>query len=117
VGNGHGGIGVGMAKHRDAFHATRSALERAQRDMIHLAMHNGCLHHDLLGKKNGVHVLLRANPATGAVLKGAPAIVDVLELAGLKSASAKKHASTNSPQAPFFSLCAKPGSRRRAHDL
>ena len=89
VGNGHGGIGVGLAKHGDAMNATRRALEKAARDMIHLSTHNGCLYHDLLGKKNGVRVLLRANPATGGALKGSPAVVDVLELAGLRSASAK----------------------------
>jgi small subunit ribosomal protein S5 len=90
VGNGMGGVGVGLGKHKDAFDSTRIALEKATRDMIHLATHNGCLYHDLLGKKNGVRVLLRANPATGGgVLRGAPAIVDVLELAGVKSASAK----------------------------
>ena len=89
VGNGMGGVGIGMGKHKDAFAATKQALERAQRDMIHVHKRNGCLHHDMLGKKNGVRVLLRANPATGFALKGSPMVVDVLELAGVKTASAK----------------------------
>jgi len=89
VGNGMGGVGVGMAKHKDAFAATKLALEKAQRDMVHIPSRNGCLYHDLAGKKNGVRVFIRALPASGEVLKGAPTVVDILELAGIKAASAK----------------------------
>jgi small subunit ribosomal protein S5 len=89
VGNGHGGVGLGMAKHKDAAASAREALNKAIRDMIHVDTHLGSLHHDLIGKKNNVFVLLRAMPATGNVLKGAPYVLDVLELAGITRASAK----------------------------
>jgi hypothetical protein len=69
--------------------ATKRALALAQRDMVHVATRGGALFHDLLGKKNNVYVLLRAAPATSAVAKAAPALLDVLELAGISKVSAK----------------------------
>ena len=89
VGNGRGGVGMGLATHRDAEAATKRALSLAQRDMIHVATRGGALHHDLIGKKNNVYVLLRATPATGAASTASPALLDVLELAGVTTVSAK----------------------------
>jgi small subunit ribosomal protein S5 len=89
VGNGRGGVGLGLATHRDAEAATKRALALAQRDMVHVATRGGALHHDLIGKKNNVYVLLRAVPATGAQANAAPALLDVLELAGVTKVSAK----------------------------
>jgi len=89
VGNQQGGVGFGMAKHKDAFQATKQALMNAQRDMIHIATHRGGFYHDLIGKKNNVMVIIRAQPASSHVFKGAPLIMDVFELAGITRASAK----------------------------
>ena len=89
VGNGRGGVGFGLASHTEALSATRRALMLAQRDMIHVSTNAGALHHDLLGKKNNVYVLLRTQPATSATAKAAPALMDVLELAGITKVSAK----------------------------
>jgi small subunit ribosomal protein S5 len=89
VGNQQGGVGFGMAKHKDAFQATKQALMNAQRDMVHIATHRGGFYHDLIGKKNNVMVIIRAQPASSHVFKGAPLIMDVFELAGITRASAK----------------------------
>lgn len=89
VGNQMGGCGFGMAKHKDAFQATKQALVNAQRDMIHVATHRGGLFHDLIGKKHNVFVIIRAQPAASHVLKASPLIMDIFELAGIRRASAK----------------------------
>ena len=89
VGNGRGGVGMGLATHRDAEAATKRALSLAQRDMVHVATRGGALHHDLIGKKNNVYVLLRATPATGAATTASPLLMEVLELAGVTTVSAK----------------------------
>jgi ribosomal protein S5 len=89
VGNGMGGIGVGVAKHKDSASATKAALNIAMRDMIHVATHKGQLFHDLIGRKNNVYVSLRTMPAGSNLLRGAPLVLDILELAGVTAASAK----------------------------
>jgi small subunit ribosomal protein S5 len=89
VGNQQGGVGFGMAKHKDAFQATKQALQNAQRDMIQIATHRGGFFHDLIGKKNNVYVIVRAQPAGSHVFKGAPLVMDVFQLAGISRASAK----------------------------
>lgn len=89
VGNGQGGIGFGMAKHKDPFACTKKALQLAQRDMIHVSTHKGQLFHDLIGRKNNVYVAIRTLPAGTPFINAAPLITDVFELAGVKHASAK----------------------------
>lgn len=89
VGNGMGGIGFGLGKHKEPADATKQALLNAQRDMIHIDTHHGGLHHDLIGKKNNVYVIIRAAPTSSGILKAAPLIADVFELAGITRASAK----------------------------
>ena len=74
VGNGMGGAGFGMGKHVEPFAATKMALARAQRDMIHVSTHKGQLYHDLIGKKNSVYVIIRTMPASSVACKGAPLI-------------------------------------------
>ena len=74
VGNGMGGAGFGMGKHVEPFAATKMALARAQRDMIHVSTHKGQLYHDLIGKKNSVYVVIRTMPAASVACKGAPLI-------------------------------------------
>lgn len=89
VGNGQGGIGFGIGKHKEAFAATKMALQHAQRDMIHISTNNGALYHDIIGKKNNVYVIVRSAPSSSTVLKAAPIIQEIFELAGIQRASAK----------------------------
>jgi small subunit ribosomal protein S5 len=89
VGNNMGGVGFGMATHKEPFAATKAALLSAQRDMIHVATDRGSLYHDLIGKKNNVYVIIRALPSSSQALSAAPIIHDIFDLAGIKRASAK----------------------------
>lgn len=89
VGNGMGGAGMGMGKHKEPFMAAKVALSNAHRDMIHVSTHKGQLYHDLIGKKNSVYVIIRTMPSASEGLKGAPLIQDVFEMMGISHASAK----------------------------
>ena len=89
VGNGMGGAGFGMGKHKEPFMATKQALANAHRDMIHVSTHKGQLYHDLIGKKNSVYVIIRTLPSGSVGCKGAPLVQDVFEMMGVTHASAK----------------------------
>jgi small subunit ribosomal protein S5 len=89
VGNGMGGAGFGMGKHKEPFQATKMALANAHRDMIHVSTHKGQLYHDLIGKKNSVYVIIRTLPSGTTGCKGAPLLQDVFEMMGVTHASAK----------------------------
>jgi ribosomal protein S5 len=102
VGNGMGGVGVGMVKHPEAEAATKKALARAIRDMVFVGSHKGQLYHDLIGKKNNVYVLLRTVPASAEIASGAPLIADVLELAGIERYSAKIIGSHKGRRNPYI---------------
>ena len=88
VGNYHGAAGFGIGKHTDARTATKYALRRAQRDMIHVSTHNGQLFHDLMGRKNKTKVIIRSVPPSKP--GSAPSLVRmVFDFMGIKHASAK----------------------------
>lgn len=89
VGNGQGGAGYGIGKHKEPFMATKMALADAHRDMIHVSTHKGQLYHDLIGKKNSTYVIIRTMPSSTGFLNAPPLITDTFEMMGIKSASAK----------------------------
>jgi small subunit ribosomal protein S5 len=102
VGNGMGGIGVGMMKHPDAEAAVKKALAKATRDMVHINSHKGALYHDLIGKKNNVYVIVRTLPSSVEVFKAAPLVSDILELAGINRYSAKIVGSHKGRRNPYI---------------
>lgn len=89
VGNGMGGAGFGIGKHKEPFQATKQALANAQRDMIHVSTHKGQLYHDLIGKKNSIYVIIRTMPSSTHHCHASLMIQDVFEMTGIKHASAK----------------------------
>jgi small subunit ribosomal protein S5 len=89
VGNGMGGAGFGLGKHKEPFVATKMALANAQRDMIHVSTHNGQLYHDLIGKKNSIYCIIRTMPSSTHHCNASPLIQDIFEMMGVKHASAK----------------------------
>lgn len=89
VGNGMGGGGFGIGKHKEPFMATKQALANAQRDMIHVSLHKKQLYHDLIGKKNNLYVIVRTMPASTVAQNCSPLIQDIFEMMGIEHASAK----------------------------
>lgn len=89
VGNEQGGAGFGMGKHKEPFQATKMALANAQRDMIHISLHKRQLHHDLIGKKNNVYVILRTMPGAAAYNNAPPLLQDIFDIVGIDNVSAK----------------------------
>lgn len=102
VGNGMGGIGVGMKKHADSEACVKKALEKAIRDMVHINTNNGALYHDCIGKKNNVYVIMRTIPKTVEIFKAAPLVSDILELAGITHYSAKIVGSHKGRRNPYI---------------
>jgi len=89
VGNGMGGVGFGIGKHKEPFQAVKMAMARAQRDMIHVSTHKKQLYHDIIGKKNNVYVVVRTLPASSSFSHANPLLMDIFELAGIDHVSAK----------------------------
>lgn len=89
VGNGMGGIGMGIGKNKEMHSCVKEALSNAHRDMIHVSTHKGQLYHDLIGKKNSIYAIIRTKPAGSLVVNAQPLIQDIFELAGITHASAK----------------------------
>lgn len=89
LGNGCGGIGFGIASHKQADRAVELAISAAQRDMIHVSLYKGQLYHDLVGRKNNIKVILWSKSPAHEKPSGDHTITTVMELMGVKHYSAK----------------------------
>src|SRR5471032_2117710 len=50
VGDGDGRIGMGKGKAREVPVAVQKAMEQARRNMVKVALKNGTIHHEVLGR-------------------------------------------------------------------
>lgn len=93
-GDGEGTVGVGVGKAKEVPEAMRKASERAEKNMVKVAIINGTIPHPCEVKFGAARVVLRpAAPGTG-VIAGGP-VRAVLEAAGVHNILTKIIGTTN----------------------
>lgn len=89
LGDEKGRVGVGVAKGADVAATVAKAKNEAKKEMIHVALKNGrTINHEVYAKYSAARVLIKPAPE-GHGLKAGGAVRSVLNLAGVKDATAK----------------------------
>ena len=94
VGDGEGGVGVGMGKAAEVPEAIRKATADAKRNMIKVPLVGTSVPHEAIGKfGSGQVLILPAGEGTG-VIAGGP-VRAIMEVAGIKDVRTKSLGSNN----------------------
>lgn len=94
VGDGKGGVGIGLGKANEVPEAIRKATALARRTMIRIPMHGTTIPHPVVTHFGASKILVKpASPGTG-VIAGGP-MRAIFELAGVKDVLAKSFGSRN----------------------
>jgi len=94
VGDGKGRIGIGRGKAREVPVAIQKSLENARKNMRHVVLKGGTLHHQVIGKHGATRVFMKpAADGTGIIAGGA--MRAVCEVLGIKNVLSKIGGSTN----------------------
>jgi len=94
VGDGKGRIGIGRGKAREVPVAIQKALESARKNMTQVALKEGTLHSQMIGKHGSTKVFMKpASEGTGIIAGGA--MRAVFEVLGVKNVLAKIVGSAN----------------------
>jgi small subunit ribosomal protein S5 len=94
VGNGKGSVGFGLGKAQEVPEALRKASERARKSMQDVALVEGTLPYEVLGRFGAGSVMLKpASRGTGIIAGGA--VRAVMEAAGVSDVLAKAIGTSN----------------------
>lgn len=94
VGDKNGRVGFGIGKSRDVQQGMRKAQAQAEKNLVHIPLHDGTIAHPVEAKFKAAHVLLKpARPGTGVIAGGAVRVV--AELAGIRDVVSKVSGSSN----------------------
>lgn len=94
VGDGHGGVGVGLGKANEVPEAIRKGSTSARRNMIRVPMKGGTIAHPVIAEFSAARVLMKpASHGTGVIAGGA--VRSIMEAAGVTDVLAKSLGSRN----------------------
>lgn len=94
VGDGQGGLGIGLAKALEVPSAIKKAITRAKKRMITIKIAGTTIPYDLEVKYNATKLILKPAPE-GTGLKVGSVIRPLMEIAGIKDLSGKSYGSNN----------------------
>lgn len=94
VGNRKGDLGVGSAKSKNVVTSIKKAVDFARKNMVKLNTTGYTIAHEVQAKCGAASVLVKPAPEGAGLIAGGPVRL-VLELAGVKNASAKMLGSNN----------------------
>ena len=103
VGDGNGQVGIGTGKAAEVPEAIKKAEGVARRSLVKIALSDGTIPHEIIGKFGTSQVLLRPAPEGTGVIAGG-SVRAVVELAGIKNVTTKSRNPINSVKATFGGL-------------
>lgn len=95
VGDGEGGVGVGMGKAAEVPEAIRKATADAKRNMIKISTVGTTVPHEAIGKFGSGKVLIMPAAEGTGVIAGGP-VRAIMEVAGIKDVRTKSYGTNNS---------------------
>ncbi len=94
VGDGKGGLGIGLAKALEVPRAINKALTKARKKIVTIKLHGTTIPYDLIIKYNACKLLLKPAPE-GTGLKVGSVVRPLMNMAGIKDLSGKIYGSNN----------------------
>lgn len=94
VGDGDGRIAMGKGKSKEVPVAVQKAMEEARRNLIHVNLKNGTVHHTVIGRHGAAKVLIQPAAAGTGIIAGG-AMRAVFEAVGVHDVLAKCIGSSN----------------------